>query len=61
MRYLFSLFANNVVKGRKIIKEDGTRTDKTSLSIFNFPCYEDTCLNRVAICMILERPLHGNE
>jgi len=33
--------------------------DKTSLSIFNFPDYEETCLNRVVVCVISERPLRG--
>lgn len=30
------------------------------LCIFNFPCYEDTCLNKEVICIILENALHGN-
>ena len=32
-----------------------------NLSIFNFSYYEETFLNRIVICMILERPLHENE
>ena len=31
------------------------------LCIFSFPYYEETCLNKVVICITLEKPLHGNE
>ena len=31
------------------------------LYIFNFPYYEETCLIKVVIYIILEKPLHGND
>ena len=70
MRCLFSSFCLEHCKGKKdyLEKQDVSRTDKTSshfvvsmLCIFNFPYYEETCLKIVVICIMLEKPLHGNE
>ena len=65
-----NFYFNERLKGKKdyLEKQDGSCTDKTSYcsvsfvyNLFSFPGYGETCLNKEVICIILAKPLHGNE
>lgn len=72
MAYLFIIFTKNAVSGKVILGKQMLPEQQKSLCIVNhclsknvfvptkLPLFEED-LKKAVICMMLERPLHGNE